>query len=73
VLQNGHLTTSEYDYGMSFTSHQYVHDVWSKYFKVIGIAESAIYDFQDIVVLERMPDLTMAGRIRALFGKRSYI
>jgi len=69
VIQNGHLTTEKYDYGMSFTSREYIDRVWSKYFRVIDVVESAIYDFQDIVVLERLPTPSLIDRIKSFFGR----
>jgi len=69
VLQKGHLTTSNYDYGMSFTSRDYIERVWSKYFKVVDVLESAIYRFQDIVVLERKSPLFWPSRALSFLGR----
>ena len=51
ILQNGHLTTSEYEYGITFTSEAYISRTWNRYFDVLQVASGAIHDFQDIVVL----------------------
>ena len=51
-LQNGHLTTSEYEYGITFTPEAYIRRTWNQYFDVLQVASSAIHDFQDIVVLQ---------------------
>lgn len=52
ILQQGHLTTPEYEYGITFTSRSYVYDRWSEYFEVLNVCSGAIHDFQDIVVLQ---------------------
>lgn len=51
ILQQGHLTSSRYQYGITFISADYVTRVWSEYFEVVRICAGAIHDFQDIVVL----------------------
>lgn len=51
LQQEGHLTTSEYDYGITFISQDYVGRVWSRYFDVVRVSGGGIHDFQDIVVL----------------------
>jgi SAM-dependent methyltransferase len=56
VPQAGHLTSDEYQYGITFVSEDYVRAMWSEYFTVIQVASGAIHDFQDIVVLKREPD-----------------
>lgn len=53
VLQQGHLTSEIYEYGMTFISDVYVRAEWSKYFVIEKIVPAGIYDFQDIVVLRR--------------------
>ena len=54
ILQpNGHLTTSSYNYGITFIPANYVRSVWAEYFDVEAIVVGAIYDFQDIVVCRR--------------------
>jgi SAM-dependent methyltransferase len=53
IRQLGHLTTEEYDYGITFISEDYVRNVWSDYFDVVSIADGALHDFQDIVTLRR--------------------
>ena len=56
LLQHGHLTSKDYDYGVAFISEAYIARNWSKYFEVEDIARGAIHDFQDIVVLRRRDD-----------------
>ncbi|PZR80455.1 MAG: hypothetical protein DLM68_19610 [Hyphomicrobiales bacterium] len=56
LLQHGHLTSSEYEYGVTFISEAYIARNWSRYFEVQDIARGAIHDFQDIVVLRRRDD-----------------
>ena len=53
ILQSGHLTTEDYDYGITFIGSDYIHRIWSRYFSVVGITSDAIHDFQDIVTLRR--------------------
>ncbi|KRE07474.1 hypothetical protein ASE63_22505 [Bosea sp. Root381] len=53
ILQQGHLTSDAYEYGISFTGEQYVHTEWAKRFQVNRVVSGAIHDFQDIVVLKR--------------------
>jgi SAM-dependent methyltransferase len=52
ILQHGHLTSQEYDYGITFTGEDYIKREWSKYFDVVRVVSGAIHDFQDIVVLQ---------------------
>jgi SAM-dependent methyltransferase len=56
LLQHGHLTSKDYEYGVTFISEAYIARNWSKYFEVQGIVRGAIHDFQDIVVLKRRDD-----------------
>jgi SAM-dependent methyltransferase len=56
LLQHGHLTSREYEYGVTFISEAYITRKWSRYFEVQAIARGAIHDFQDIVVLRRRDD-----------------
>ncbi|MGH6868913.1 MAG: methyltransferase domain-containing protein, partial [Methylocella sp.] len=56
LLQHGHLTSSQYEYGVTFISEAYVARNWSRYFEVQDIAHGAVHDFQDIVVLRRRDD-----------------
>jgi SAM-dependent methyltransferase len=56
LLQHGHLTSKDYEYGVTFISEAYIARNWSKYFEVQGIVRGAIHDFQDIVVLKRCDD-----------------
>lgn len=47
----GHLTTSEYEYGITFISQDYVEREWARHFDVVRVCRGAIHDFQDVVVL----------------------
>jgi len=53
ILQQGHLTSEAYEYGISFTGEDYIHSEWAKRFQVDRIISGAIHDFQDIVALTR--------------------
>ncbi len=53
ILQNGHLTSAEYAYGITFLSENYIRKAWSLYFEIKTIVCGAIHDFQDIVVCRR--------------------
>jgi SAM-dependent methyltransferase len=55
VRQDGHLTSSAYEYGITFISKAYIEQHWSRYFELEKVAAGAIHDFQDIVVLRRRP------------------
>ena len=48
--KSGHLTTDQYEYGISFTSEPYIRKEWSEFFDVTEVVPGAIHDFQDIVV-----------------------
>ncbi|MGH6837544.1 MAG: methyltransferase domain-containing protein [Methylocella sp.] len=56
LLQRGHLTSKDYEYGVTFISEAYIARNWSRYFEVQAIVRGAIHDFQDIVVLRRRDD-----------------
>lgn len=51
VRQDGHLTSRNYDYGISFISADYVRAEWCRGFEVVAIGAGALHDFQDVVVL----------------------
>ncbi len=51
ILQQGHLTTEKYQYGITFIPEKYINTNWSKWFEVVKVHPGAIHDFQDIVVL----------------------
>jgi SAM-dependent methyltransferase len=54
ILQpTGHLTSSDYQYGITFIPASYVKRVWSEFFEVVEIVSGAIHDFQDIVVCRK--------------------
>lgn len=53
IRQEGHLSTDEYDYGITFMNHEYLAEHWARYFSLIDLRQGAIHDFQDIVVLRR--------------------
>ncbi len=55
VQDQGHLTSDDYRYGITFISAAYVRRVWSDYFEVVDIVDGAIHDFQKIVVCKRRP------------------
>ena len=56
LRQHGHLTSSRYEYGVTFISEAYITRNWSRYFELQDIVRGAIHDFQDIVVLRRRDD-----------------
>jgi SAM-dependent methyltransferase len=49
----GHLTSDDYNYGITFIPETYVRLVWSKYFEVVNIVRGGIHDFQDIVICRK--------------------
>ncbi|VFU08121.1 glycosyltransferase [Methylocella tundrae] len=51
--QSGHLTSSLYDYGVTFVNRRWIDAVWTKWFDIETIVPGAIHDFQDIVVARR--------------------
>lgn len=51
--QAGHLTSADYDYGVTFVNRRWIDAVWTKWFDIELYVEAAIHDFQDIVVLRR--------------------
>lgn len=51
VRQDGHLTSDDYEYGITFVGESYIDRVWSRYFDVEAVCSGAIHDFQDVVVL----------------------
>lgn len=53
ILQQGHLTSEAYEYGISFTGEDYIRSEWAKRFQVDRVISGAIHDFQDIVALTR--------------------
>lgn len=53
IEQNGHLTSEQYRYGITFISDTYIRKNWSTLFSVEKIVCGGIHDFQDIVVLRR--------------------
>jgi SAM-dependent methyltransferase len=53
LKQNGHLTSNDYEYGITFISEAYIKQRWSEYFDLETIAIGGIHDFQDIAVLRR--------------------
>jgi SAM-dependent methyltransferase len=55
VRQQGHLASETYEYGMTFISPSYVAQRWSQYFAIERVVLGAISDFQDIIVLRRVP------------------
>jgi glycosyltransferase involved in cell wall biosynthesis/SAM-dependent methyltransferase len=53
VRQAGHLTTDDYEYGITFMARKWIDAVWSKWYEVLAVMPGAIHDFQDVVVLRR--------------------
>jgi glycosyltransferase involved in cell wall biosynthesis/SAM-dependent methyltransferase len=53
VRQAGHLTTNDYEYGVTFMSHRWIDSVWSKWYEVLTVMPGGIHNFQDVVVLRR--------------------
>lgn len=53
IQPTGHLTTKEYEYGITFIPANYVQTVWSDYFEIVRLVNGAIHDFQDIVVCRK--------------------
>jgi SAM-dependent methyltransferase len=53
VQQGGHLTSTDYTYGMTFISDRYIRRVWNGFFEILDINMGAIHNFQDIVVMRR--------------------
>lgn len=51
IRQEGHLTSTAYEYGITFISAAYVQAEWSHFFDVVAIGSGALHDFQDVVVL----------------------
>jgi SAM-dependent methyltransferase len=57
IRQNGHLTSENYEYGITFVSDAYIRERWSSFFAIEKIEYGGIHDFQDIVVLRRKSPL----------------
>lgn len=53
VRQLGHLTTEQYDYGMSFISSAYVRRCWPAILGEVEIHPGALHDFQDVVLIRK--------------------
>jgi SAM-dependent methyltransferase len=53
ILQNGHLTSATYRYGITFIPESYIRRVWSEFFEIVSVVGGAIHDFQDITVLRK--------------------
>jgi glycosyltransferase involved in cell wall biosynthesis/SAM-dependent methyltransferase len=53
IRQAGHLTTDDYEYGITFMTRRWIDAVWSKWYDVLTVVPGGIHDFQDIVVLRR--------------------
>jgi SAM-dependent methyltransferase len=53
VRQLGHLTTDDYDYGITFMARRWIDAVWSEWYTIVDVIPGAIHDFQDLVVLRR--------------------
>jgi glycosyltransferase involved in cell wall biosynthesis/SAM-dependent methyltransferase len=53
VRQSGHLTTDDYDYGITFVASRWIDAVWSEWYTIVDVVPGGIHDFQDLVVLRR--------------------
>jgi 2-polyprenyl-3-methyl-5-hydroxy-6-metoxy-1,4-benzoquinol methylase len=53
IRQDGHLTSKEYEYGIAFSNERFVNTHWAPLFESCTIAQGAIHDFQDIIVLKK--------------------
>jgi SAM-dependent methyltransferase len=53
VRQSGHLTTDDYEYGITFLARRWIDAVWSKWYDVVMFVPGGIHGFQDVVVLRR--------------------
>jgi SAM-dependent methyltransferase len=51
ILQQGHLTNGDFEYGITFLPHAYIQSHWGRRFRVDKHVVGALHDFQDIVVL----------------------
>ncbi|MCP2086969.1 UNVERIFIED_ORG: SAM-dependent methyltransferase [Paraburkholderia sediminicola] len=53
IQKNGHLTSDDYRYGITFIPASYIRRTWNELFDVVDIVSGAIHDFQDIVVCRK--------------------
>jgi len=53
VRQSGHLTTNNYEYGITFLARRWIDAAWTKWYDVLMFVPGGIHDFQDVVVLRR--------------------
>jgi SAM-dependent methyltransferase len=53
IRQQGHLTSAEFQYGITFLPTPYIHQHWGRFLEVDRIVSGAIHDFQDVVVLHK--------------------
>jgi glycosyltransferase involved in cell wall biosynthesis/SAM-dependent methyltransferase len=51
--QAGHLTSDDYEYGITFMTHRWIDEVWSRWYDVLAVVPGGIHDFQDVVILRR--------------------
>ncbi|MBN3906209.1 MAG: class I SAM-dependent methyltransferase [Nostoc sp. NMS1] len=52
ILQQGHLTTSFFEYGITFIPESYIRNHWNRWFEIVDYCKGAIHSWQDIVVLK---------------------
>jgi len=52
ILQQGHLTTSYFEYGITFIPESYILEHWSRWFEIVDYCKGAIHSWQDIAVLK---------------------
>jgi SAM-dependent methyltransferase len=64
IRQRGHLTTDEFSYGITFVPPAYVRSHWGASFAIEQIAEGALQNFQDIVVMRPRKALPAAAGAR---------
>ena len=51
ILQQGHLTSDEFVYGITFLPRAYVESHWSRWFEIKNHISGALHNFQDVLVL----------------------
>jgi SAM-dependent methyltransferase len=55
ILQDGHLTSQAFSYGITFIPQAYIASHWGQWFEVVAHASGGIHNFQDVVVLRPGP------------------
>jgi transposase len=68
LLQHGHLTSREYEYGVTFISEAYIARNWSRYFEVLRQSNTIAYKRRNLI--ERcVTQLKQFRRIATLYEK----